>query len=463
GVTDNCPGATVTTLPASGSVFAKGDTTVRVIATDAAGNTTESSFTVSVADHEAPQVFVPADLTVGTDAGQCSATVALDYRATDNCPGVTVSSSWTGGAFPKGTTVVTVTATDAAGNTAAQSFSVTVIDNEAPVLTIPSNITVATAPGLCAASVPFTFSATDNCPDVTVSADWTGGMFPKGTTTVTVTATDASGNITTGSFTVTVVDRESPTINCPSDLVAYAAGVTSLALNPGTATYADNCGATLSTTRSDGQPLDAAFPVGTTVVRWIATDDAGNTAWCEQKIVVANTLGAGGGHTMGFWSNKNGQSVFNSFNGTAAMLNAMNLRSANGSPFDLPVTAAGLNTSTSFSTLSSWLNATSATNMAYMLSGQLAAMKLNVHFAGTTALAKFGTGVNGHAYIHAPGAQSANAWGITTVNALIAEANAALGANGLTLSGSAARDYQTALKTALDRGNNNLNFVIVPN
>lgn len=463
GVTDNCPGATVTTYPASGSVFAKGDTTVRVVATDAAGNTTESSFTVFVVDREAPQVFVPADIVVGTDAGQCSASVALDFSATDNCPGVTVASSWTGGAFPKGTTVVTVTATDAAGNVTAKSFSVTVVDREAPVLSIPSNLTVPTAAGLCAASVPLSIGATDNCPDVTVTTDWTGGMFPKGTTTVTVTAVDASGNTTAGSFTVTVVDRESPTINCPADIVAYAAGVTSLSLNPGTATYADNCGATLTATRSDGATLGSAFPVGTTVIRWIATDDAGNTAWCEQKIVVANTLGAGGGHTMGFWSNKNGQSVFNSFNGTAAMLNALNLRSANGSPFDLPVTAAGLNTSTSSSTLSSWLNGTSATNMAYMLSGQLAAMKLNVHFAGSTALAKFGSGVNGNAYLYAPGALSANAWGVTTVNALIAEANASLGTHGLTPSGAAAREYQTALKNALDRGNNNLNFVIVPN
>jgi hypothetical protein len=41
----------------------------------------------------------------------------------------------------------------------------------------------------------------------------------------------------------------------------------------------------------------------------------------------------------------------------------------------------------------------------------------------------------------------------------MAEANAALGANGLTVAGSADRAYQEALKNALDKANNNLTFV----
>lgn len=46
--TDNCPGVTVTTSPASGSTFNVGTTTVNVTATDAVGNTAAATFTVTV-------------------------------------------------------------------------------------------------------------------------------------------------------------------------------------------------------------------------------------------------------------------------------------------------------------------------------------------------------------------------------------------------------------------------------
>jgi hypothetical protein len=67
--------------------------------------------------------------------------------------------------------------------------------------------------------------------------------------------------------------------------------------------------------------------------------------------------------------------------------------------------------------------------------------------------------VSGSALVYAPGASSANANGFATVAALMAEANAELGAHGLVLDGSAYRTYQEALKNALDKANNNLTFV----
>ena len=148
-------------------------------------------------------------------------------------------------------------------------------------------------------------------------------------------------------------------------------------------------------------------------------------------------LGAGGGLTLGFWSNKNGQALIG--NDDLAMLVALNLRNADGSNYNPP-------SGTYFRT---WLLSANAVNMAYMLSAQLAAMELNV----------FNGKVNGNALIYAPGATSANALGFATVNAVMAEANASLGVNGCTVLAGAARSYQEALKNALDRANNNLNFV----
>jgi hypothetical protein len=148
-------------------------------------------------------------------------------------------------------------------------------------------------------------------------------------------------------------------------------------------------------------------------------------------------LGAGGGLTLGFWSNKNGQSLIGTDD--LAMLVALNLRNPDGSNFN-PAACTPFRT---------WLLSATAVNMAYMLSAQLAAMELNV----------FNAKVNGSGLIYAPGATSANALGFATVNAVMVEANASLGANGYTVAASAVRSYQEALKNALDRANNNLTFV----
>jgi hypothetical protein len=149
-------------------------------------------------------------------------------------------------------------------------------------------------------------------------------------------------------------------------------------------------------------------------------------------------LGAGGGLTLGFWSNKNGQALFNV--GTdLTLMQTLNLRNGNGTNFD----------PTTYTQFRTWILSATATNMAYMLSAQLAAMELNV-------LNGF---VSSGSLIYAPGTNSANAAGFATVGAVMTEANALLGANGLIGAASSDRPRAEALKNALDKANNNLNFV----
>jgi hypothetical protein len=156
-------------------------------------------------------------------------------------------------------------------------------------------------------------------------------------------------------------------------------------------------------------------------------------------------LGPGGGLTLGFWSNKNGQVTMNdggSDSSELQMLRDLNLRAQTGSPFD-PTTYASFRT---------WLLNANATNMAYMLSAQLAAMELNVE-AGK---------VSGSALVYAPCLRNTAANGdsdFISINNLMTAANNALGANGNTLAGSPDRAYQECLKTTLDKANNNQNFV----
>lgn len=145
-------------------------------------------------------------------------------------------------------------------------------------------------------------------------------------------------------------------------------------------------------------------------------------------------LGAGGGRTLGFWSNKNGQALYNN-----AVAVAQNLRDASGNSFDP-------NNHKDFRT---WILSASATNMAYMLSAQLAAMIQNVSNGNVT----------GTALVYAPGTGAASPLGYATISALVAEANALLAANGYTVAAGADRTAQEAVKNALDYANNNYNFV----
>src|SRR5690606_29373512 len=123
-----------------------------------------STFTVTVEDEEKPLITVPANIVVAAAQGQCSSNVVFEVSATDNCevPSVTADPP-SGSAFPIGTTVVDVTATDTHGNETKLSFTVAVEDEEKPLITVPANILVAAASGQCGSNVVFEVSATDNC------------------------------------------------------------------------------------------------------------------------------------------------------------------------------------------------------------------------------------------------------------------------------------------------------------
>jgi hypothetical protein len=196
--TGNC--GTVTCTPPSGSLFNVGATTV----TCTSSTGPSCSFMVTVNDTEPPAITCPANITVSNDPDQCGAVVNYpNATATDNCAGVgtPLCSPPAGSFFPVGTTTVTCNVSDAAGNPASCSFTITVNDTQPPTITCPANVVVA-SPGPVCYPPP---TATDNCPGVTtVCNPPSGAIFPVGVTTVNCTATDASGNTATCQFTVSV-------------------------------------------------------------------------------------------------------------------------------------------------------------------------------------------------------------------------------------------------------------------
>ena len=165
-------------------------------------------------DEEDPSITCPSDITVNTDIDQCGAVVNFDMAtAEDNSGEVTVeqtSGPASGTVFPTGTTTITYTATDAAGNTSECSFDITVEDDQAPAIDCPDDIMVDAEVGADSAVVTYpAVTATDNCEGVTVEMTAglaSGSEFPLGDTTVTYTATDANGNTVECSFTVTVTE-----------------------------------------------------------------------------------------------------------------------------------------------------------------------------------------------------------------------------------------------------------------
>jgi parallel beta-helix repeat protein len=203
----------VSASPASGSTFPLGTTTVKLTSTDAHGNTATSSFTVTVHDTTPPTIATPANI-IAEATGPTGAVVTFTASATDLVDGAVPVSALpaSGSTFPLGTTMVKLTSTDAHGNTATSSFTVTVRDTTPPAIATPANLT-AEATGPAGAVVTFTASATDLVDGaVPVSASpASGSTFPLGTTTVKLTSTDAHGNTATSSFTVTVQDTTPPT------------------------------------------------------------------------------------------------------------------------------------------------------------------------------------------------------------------------------------------------------------
>ncbi|MCB0488432.1 MAG: HYR domain-containing protein [Cyclobacteriaceae bacterium] len=234
----------------------------------------------------------PGDINEVLGASLCTKGVSWTVpSATDNCGLASFTSNHNPGEqFPAGVTVVTYTATDNYGNIATCSFNVVVSDNEQPKFTsCPENITITsgtTCNALATWNAPL---ATDNCGLASVTSSHVSGeQFPLGTTTVTYTATDVNGNVSTCSFNVIVADQEAPKfVSCPADVVVSAEAGCETVASWTVPTATDNC--SLSNVTSNFTP-GSNFPIGTTEVIYTASDVAGNTSRCSFLVVVNSNV-----------------------------------------------------------------------------------------------------------------------------------------------------------------------------
>jgi hypothetical protein len=286
-------------------IYQTGTTQVIYTTQDVAGNSATCTTTVLVIEQFG--INCPQNIQVFADAGVCNAAVTIPLATlTGGVPPFSISNNFTGGGanasgtYPVGVTPVIFTATDGDNETATCTLTVTVIDNQAPVITCPNNITVGNDAGVCGAQVVIeqAATATDNCAIAGITNSQTGGgafvndFFPVGQTTITYTATDVNVNTATCQSTVTVNDNEAPVVTCiPLVQLAVDEGVTQGFVQVPLATVSDNCDVLLSITNNQtgsGANASATYQLGDTEVIYSSTDVAGNTGTCTTIVTVVD-------------------------------------------------------------------------------------------------------------------------------------------------------------------------------
>jgi hypothetical protein len=217
----------------------------------------------------------------------CQANASVDNGSYDPTGSPLTLTQSPAGPYPLGTNLVTLTGSSERGGSASCSALVIVLDRTPPQITPPADQVVSNAPGQCGAVVSFSApSASDSCSAVTrlICTPEPGSFFPAGTTTVECAATDAAGNVGITNFTVTVLDREAPSIACPADIVVTNAHNTWARAVTYTPAATDNCpglGAVICS-----PPSGSVFAPGTHTVNCSVTDAAGNSTTGSFRVTV---------------------------------------------------------------------------------------------------------------------------------------------------------------------------------
>ena len=259
-------------------------------ATDNCGNVTIKSQVLTVQDTTAPELTIPADVTVECDAvpeiGEASAMDNCDDNADVKYDGEERTDGFCEDTY---TLTRTWTATDSCGNATTLSQTITVQDTTAPELTVPADVTVEChevpeiAPG----------EATDNC-DSDVMIKFLGETRADGdcANSYTLTrhwkATDNCGNAAMGTQVITVQDTTAPEITVPADVTVECDMIPEI----GVASAIDNCdeGATAEFVKEE--KIDGDCEGAYQLVRvFIAEDACGNFVLASQTITVIDTTG----------------------------------------------------------------------------------------------------------------------------------------------------------------------------
>ena len=239
-------------------------------------------------------ITCPGDVTVNCEDDRSSASTGV-ATATDTCDdgelAIDESDSVVAGTCPQEAVITrTWTGTDDCGNASSCDQTVSVVDDEPPVMTCPADVTVNCEDDRSSANTGAA-SATDNCDDIVdiVESDSVAaGTCPQEEViTRTWTGTDNCGNASSCDQIVSVVDDESPAITCPDDVTVNCEDDRSSA-NTGGPTATDNCDREIDFTESDSVAAGSCPQEAVITRTWTGTDDCGNASSCDQTVSVVD-------------------------------------------------------------------------------------------------------------------------------------------------------------------------------
>jgi peptidoglycan/xylan/chitin deacetylase (PgdA/CDA1 family) len=187
----------------------EGQYTVKYFGVDESGNqeNVRTATNQLMIDKTSPVLNLPADITAEATSPD-GADVSFTVTSTDTNPASPEASCdhVSGSMFALGSTAVSCSATDDAGNISTNTFNIIVADTTPPIIFVPEDVTKSTtnSDGIAVTfDVPTVTDTVDGTASVTCDKN-SGDIFPVGATTVACAANDASGNTVTKTFKVTV-------------------------------------------------------------------------------------------------------------------------------------------------------------------------------------------------------------------------------------------------------------------
>jgi alpha-tubulin suppressor-like RCC1 family protein len=284
----NPPPVSATCIPAPGSTFPLGTTTVSCTTTDSAGRSANTSFTVTLIPQvTASCVGAPgAPVTVPTAPGTCGLQVSNASSVAGTCGGGGLGACTFSGQASEtlglGTYAIPVVATAVDLSTTQSCTSyIRVVDSQNPVVSC-GNQTVECS-GNNGASVTPSATCTDNC---SCSASCATGFFPLGSSSGSCSASDPSGNGASCQPTITVTDTHAPSITLNSSPATLQCGVDHYTEAGAKAT--DTCAGDLTSAITESGAVNAGA-VGSYTVTYAVADPSGNATSVPRPVKVIDT------------------------------------------------------------------------------------------------------------------------------------------------------------------------------
>lgn len=258
---------------------------VEITCADSCGSECVSQFAVDFifGDTIPPNMICAGDADVPCGQSTDPGDLGLFPEVSDNCdpdPAITYSDGpVTSGAFER-----MWTATDDAGNSVSCIQTITVEDTEPPVISCPDSVTVACDIGGIDPAVTGLPEVDDNCSDSIFVTYQDADIIPGEIIDRTWTARDEAGNESSCVQTIQLLDDQPPVFTCPPMATYNCDQGTPDPNVTGRPNASDNCTAQPDVFFMDSLVDDTVFRT------WNASDDAGNSAECVQRIVCTNSF-----------------------------------------------------------------------------------------------------------------------------------------------------------------------------